>query len=141
MMENSFGKRLRSLRKAKKMTQVELTRLCNLGDSTLSFYESGKRKPNYTILLKLAKFLNTTPNYLLTGKDAQAAGDWWERDTEIELAQFIREQPNLRVFGEPLDEDVKDDVMLALRTGWEVLKKEKAAKKRKGKRASQDAII
>lgn len=49
-----------------------------------------------------------------------------------ELEQFIREQPNLRVFGDPLSEDVKDDVMLALKTAWEVLKKQRADREPKG---------
>lgn len=127
-----FGRRLRELREAKKITQAELAKLCDLGESTVSFYESGKREPNYQVLLCLAEKLGTTPNYLLTGKDGFTDGEWWEKDnqpTDIELENFIREQPNLRIFGDPLNEDVKDDVMLALRTAWEVLKKERAAKK------------
>jgi len=135
-MGAGFGRRLRELREANKLTQVDLAKMCDLGESTISFYESGKREPNYEVLLNLAKKLNTTPNYLLTGKGEQDAGGWWEKDvapTEIELDQFIRDHKNLRVFGDPLDEGVKDDVMLALRTAWEVLKKERAAKQPKGK--------
>ena len=130
-MKSGFGRRLRKLRVAKKLTQVELARLCNLGDSTLSFYESGKRKPNYTILLKLAKFLNTTPNYLLTGKDI--AVDWWGRENEIELEQFISGHLKLRFLGKPLDEAAKDDIILVLQTAWEAVKKERAARQLIGK--------
>lgn len=60
---------------------------------------------------------------------------WLEKDSspqDIELEQFIREHPNLRVFGDPLSEDVKDDVMLALKTAWEVLKKQRADREPKG---------
>jgi len=131
-MGTDFGRRLRELREAKKLTQAELAKLCDLGESTISFYESGKREPSYEVLLRLAEKLGTTPNYLLTGKDGFADSEWWEKDsgpTDIDLEKFIREQPNLRIFGDPLSEDVKDDVMLALRTAWEVLKKERAAKK------------
>lgn len=136
-MENEFGTRLRRLREQRKLTQSELARLCDLGESTISFYESGKREPSYKILLNLAERLNTTPNYLLTGKDEKDNSPWWEKDTPptaIELENFIRNQPNLRIFGYPLDEDIKDDVMLALRAAWEAIKKEKAASKQtKGK--------
>ncbi|MBM7855879.1 transcriptional regulator with XRE-family HTH domain [Desulfohalotomaculum tongense] len=137
-MQNEFGSRLRQLREKRKLTQSDLAKLCGLGESTISFYESGKREPSYKTLLCLAEKLNTTPNYLLKGDDEQ--GDnllWWEKDSppsEIELEHFIREQPNLRIFGDPLDGEVKDDVMLALRTAWEVLKGRSASKQPKGKK-------
>ena len=126
-----FGRRFKELREAKKLTQAELARLCNLGESTISFYETGKREPNYNVLLLLAEKLETTPNYLLTGKNEESSHSWWEKDVlpgDIELGDFIRDNSNLRIFGDPLSEDVKADVMLALRTAWEVLKKERAAK-------------
>ncbi|MDD2554036.1 MAG: helix-turn-helix transcriptional regulator [Desulfotomaculaceae bacterium] len=131
MMKSGFGRRLRKLRVAKKLTQVELARLCNLGDSTLSFYESGQREPNYAILLRLAEKLNTTPNYLLTGKDIGV--DWWGREKGIELDQFISGQPKLRFLGKPLDEAARDDIILVLQTAWKAVKKERAARQLIGK--------
>jgi transcriptional regulator with XRE-family HTH domain len=127
-----FGQRMRELRESKKLTQAELARLCELGESTISFYESGKREPSYKVLLCIAEKLGTTPNYLLTDKTADAEGEWWDKDnppSDIDLENFIREQPNLRIFGDPVSEEIKDDMMLALRTVWEVLKKDRAAKK------------
>lgn len=41
----------------------------------------------------------------------------------MDLGQFIRARPNLRVFAVPLSGDVKDDVMLALKTAWVVIKR------------------
>lgn len=130
-MGSDFGWRMREMRRSKELTQSELAKLCELGESTISFYESGKREPSYKVMLCIAEKLGTTPNYLLTGKEAHAEGDWWDKDSppsEIELEKFIREQPNLRIFGDPLSEDIKDDAMLALKTAWEVLKKERAAR-------------
>ncbi|WP_161821283.1 helix-turn-helix domain-containing protein [Sporotomaculum syntrophicum] len=131
-MENEFGARLRKLREQRKLTQSELAKLCDLGESTISFYESGKREPSYKILLNLAEKLNTTPSYLLTGNYEKDNSPWWEKDNPpaaIELEYFIRNQTNLRIFGDPLDDDIKDDVMLALRAAWEAIKKEKTASK------------
>jgi transcriptional regulator with XRE-family HTH domain len=131
-MGSNFGRRMRELRESKELTQVELARLCEIGDSTISFYESGKREPHYKVLLCIAEKLGTTPNYLLTDKIAGADNEWCVRNSppsEIDLENFIREQPNLRIFGDPVNEEIKDDMMLALRTVWEVLKKDRAAKK------------
>lgn len=130
-----FGRRIKEIREKRKLTQAELAKLCNLGESTISFYENGKREPNYEVLMCLAEKLETTPNYLLTGKDT--ASSWWESEeppTYIELEKFIKDQPNLRIFGDPLNEDLKDDVMLALRAAWEALKIEREVQKQpKGK--------
>jgi transcriptional regulator with XRE-family HTH domain len=131
-MGSGFGKRMRELRESKKLTQAELARLCGLGESTISFYESGKREPNYKNLLCIAEKLGTTPNYLLTENTANVENAWWDKDTppsDIDLEDFIREQPNLRIFGDVVNEEIKDDIMLALRTVWEVSKKDRAAKK------------
>jgi len=48
-MSLDFGKRLRKAREKKGMTQAELAKVAALGESTVSFYESGKREPILTI--------------------------------------------------------------------------------------------
>ena len=114
------------------LTQAEFAKLCGLGESTISFYESGKREPSYTILLKIAETLETTPNYLLVGIDGFKNNGWWERDekpTAVELERFILDLRDLQVFGEPIEEDVKEDFILAFRAAWDVLKRKKAKRK------------
>ena len=130
-MGTSFGQRLRELRDAKKLTQAQLASLCGLGESTVSFYEGGKREPNYKILLTLAEALSTTPNYLLVGIESHEDIDWWGKNKtppSIELDKFILEHRNLRIFGEPLKEEAKGDILLALQSAWEVLKQNRAKK-------------
>ena len=64
-------------------------------------------------------------DYLL-GRNEGENLNWWEGKNPpayIELDDSIRSQPNLRLFGDPMSEDVKGDIMSALRTVWEVLKK------------------
>lgn len=122
-----FGRRLKELRKKKNLTQAELAKLCGLGESTISFYESCKREPNFEVLLCLAEKIDTTPNYLLTGKYST---HWWEDEVSpigIELEKFIKEQPDLLIFGEPINDATKRDLMIALRAAWEALKSERAA--------------
>ena len=82
-MSLDFGKRLKEARERKGITQAALAKAASIGESTVSFYESGKREPNYETLIKLANILDTTPNYLLTGRQ-----EWWEKDeppADIEL--------------------------------------------------------
>ncbi len=61
----TFGKRLRNLRLEKDLTQAELARLMGLGESTVSFYEADKRKPDFDTLIKLAEHFNVSTDYIL----------------------------------------------------------------------------
>lgn len=62
---NKFPQRLKELRTAKNISQEELGKHLNLRDSTISQYESGKRTPDYSTLLKIADFFGVTTDYLL----------------------------------------------------------------------------
>lgn len=124
-MSVGFGRRLRKARENKEITQAELAKMLNLGESTISFYESGKREPNYGILADIARILNVSPTYLLTGDK-----EWWEKDeepTEIELLDFIKKKSNIKLMGDPLDDDAKDDVMMFLRAAHQLIKEKRKA--------------
>lgn len=60
-----FGDRLKELRKSKELTQAELAKLFSLGESTISFYESNKRTPDYELLKQIADYFNVSIDYLL----------------------------------------------------------------------------
>lgn len=125
-----LAKRIKEERLKKGWTQKQLAEMLGVEVGTFSGYERAYRTPETKTLEKLADLLGVKVDYLL-GRDET----WLDNDSppdDIELEQFIREHPNLRVFGDPLNEDIKDDVMLALKTAWEVLKKERAAKRPKG---------
>lgn len=68
---NTFGERLKHLRERKMISQVELGNVLKLGDSTISQYESNKRKPDSDILQGLAKYFNVSIDYLLMGENPQ----------------------------------------------------------------------
>lgn len=53
-----FGKNVRSCRKAKEMTQVEVSNLAGLHQNYLSEIEKGKRNITLEIMQKLADALN-----------------------------------------------------------------------------------
>jgi transcriptional regulator with XRE-family HTH domain len=122
-MSVGFGKRLREMREKKGLTQAELAKIASLGESTISFYESGKREPNYEVLVALADILDTTPNYLITGKN-----EWWEKDetpSDIDLEDFIKNNSNIKLMGNPLDEKAKEDVLMFLRAAHQMIKEKR----------------
>ena len=58
---NNFKK----LRKKRNITQVELAKVLNVKQETISAYESGKALPSCDALIKMAEYLNTSTDYLL----------------------------------------------------------------------------
>lgn len=60
-----LGEKIKELRKEKGLTLKALGELLNLGESTMSMYESGKRSPDYDTLKKLSDIFECTTDYLL----------------------------------------------------------------------------
>jgi transcriptional regulator with XRE-family HTH domain len=131
---DTLGNRIKQLREKLGLTQKELALRIGVARSSLASWEVGRREPDYEMLQKLADALDSNVQYLLTGKNgvSEIPDPWYERDTpptEADLENIIKEHPNLRLFGNPLDEKTKEDVMLGLRIVWETLQKERAAKR------------
>lgn len=61
----SIGERLAELRRQKGLSQAELARLLNLGQSTIAMYEKNRRAPDYHQLVRLADFFGVSVDYLL----------------------------------------------------------------------------
>lgn len=61
----TFGERLRRIRREQFIRQKQLADHLNIAVSTLSQYENDKRHPNFEILAKIAKYFNVTTDYLL----------------------------------------------------------------------------
>ena len=60
-----LGSRIKSLRKAKGLTQQELADLINVTKVSVCCYEKGNRTPNLETFMDIVNALDTTPNYLL----------------------------------------------------------------------------
>ncbi len=63
--ESLFGERLRILRLEKALTQSELGEALNKTKNNISQYETGKRSPSITTLVKLAIIFSVTIDYLV----------------------------------------------------------------------------
>lgn len=66
-------KMLRTLRKQKGLSMKSLGAVVGVAESTISQYETGKREPDYEILLKLSEFLGVSVDYLLRGEEVDLA--------------------------------------------------------------------
>ncbi|MCI5891783.1 MAG: helix-turn-helix domain-containing protein [Clostridiales bacterium] len=58
-------KRLRDLREDRDLKQQEVAEVLNISQRTYSGYETGTRMIPYTCLIKLAKYYNTSTDYIL----------------------------------------------------------------------------
>ena len=79
MIDNvTFGGFVRTLRKEKQMTQLELAKILNLSDKTISKWERGLSVPDSDLLIALAEVLETPVSTLLgetVGEEKETAID------------------------------------------------------------------
>jgi transcriptional regulator with XRE-family HTH domain len=61
----TFGERLRRVRREQFIRQKQLATHLNIAVSTLSQYENDKRHPNFDILSQISKYFNVSTDYLL----------------------------------------------------------------------------
>lgn len=61
----SISDRIRERMQTENMSQRELAQACNVTETSISRYLAGDRVPKATLVVTMAKVLNTTPNYLL----------------------------------------------------------------------------
>ena len=60
-----YIKRIKDLREDNDLTQEELCKALNYKQQTYSYYELGKRTLPYELLIELAKYYNTSTDYIL----------------------------------------------------------------------------
>ena len=67
--------KIREMREAKKMTQIELAAMLNVSQATLSNWERGRHDLDNESLLQLAKFFGCSADYLLLNSESVHAPD------------------------------------------------------------------
>lgn len=84
-----FNQRLKQLRKDKNLTQQQLATIFGLGASSISSYESGDRKPSYTVLRQYASHFHVSADYIL-GLDRRTTVDVTDlSDEEIKSVKML----------------------------------------------------
>lgn len=64
-----FAKRLKELRTEKGLTQQQLAAALKVDRTTVMKWEIGERETNFTMLVKIANYFDTTCDYLLGKTD------------------------------------------------------------------------
>ena len=62
-MENIFGERLKELRTAKNIGQIELASKIGVSKGVISLWENGLREPKLSNLILLARFFDISIDY------------------------------------------------------------------------------
>ena len=68
----AFAERLKELRKQAHLTQVELAKRLGIGQSSYADWERGKKKPTQENLVKIAKVLNVSIDYLVGNSEEES---------------------------------------------------------------------
>ena len=63
-----LGARIALLRRQAGMSQAEFAKRLGISPSTVGMYEQGRREPALEILVSMARLLEVSTDYLLTGK-------------------------------------------------------------------------
>ena len=86
-----LGEKLKTYRKNKKMTQVEVAEALGIKSATVSKYESGTLEPNIEALKKLAELFEVSIDELLKE-------DYFDI-SKINILEVLREQKNMKLKG------------------------------------------
>lgn len=80
--------RIKELRKAKSMKQVELANAISVSQAALSGYETGKYEPDFYTLQRIAEFFNVSIDYIL-GRDEKKSAPISESELDAELMERL----------------------------------------------------
>ena len=64
-MDNILGNRIKMLREAARLNQIDLARVLHIGNTTISQYESGVRVPGDSIKIAIAQYFGVSLDYLM----------------------------------------------------------------------------
>lgn len=71
-----FSERLRQLRTARDLSQMEFAKQIKISKSSVNMYERGEREPGLETLEKIADYFNVDMDYLLGKADVVRRSSW-----------------------------------------------------------------
>nr|WP_300093604.1 helix-turn-helix transcriptional regulator [Sedimentibacter sp.] len=80
---------IRNLRMRNNLSSKELSKILNISESSVSLYESGKRKPSLSLIIKIADYFSVSTDYLLGLSDKENENNMAERDFSMLLENIV----------------------------------------------------
>lgn len=106
----TFGEKLKELREQRGLFQKDLAEHIGVSATTISYYESGRKKPQMDKLNLLAGYFGVTVDYLLgENKELSKLEEDWPEGVQI-IRRLNKSRPEVRnmalkILGTLLDED------------------------------------
>lgn len=91
MAGETFGDRLRELRKERGMQQRELGEMYELSSSAIGSYERNLREPTLELLLALSEYFGVSVDYLLCRTEERLTAKEYKEKDSYELADFMND--------------------------------------------------
>lgn len=82
-MDNTFGERLRELRKRRRMNRDELGDILGVSGNAITSYETGKRNPRKEVIDKMCEFFDVRYDWLTGASDFKT-----DKEVEVKLQRF-----------------------------------------------------
>ena len=98
--QQEFISNLKKYRKIKKLTQAQLSELCDVTTSTIGNIECGIAKPSFDLILDLATVLGVHPAQLFSSNPIQADFSKEVRQHELLLEMYNKLQGYFKSEGE-----------------------------------------
>ncbi|WP_026021279.1 helix-turn-helix domain-containing protein [Paenibacillus senegalensis] len=71
----NYGSRIAQLRKARGLTQMQLSEALDISRASLALYEQNRREPDSSMLTKLSNYFNVSIDYLVGRTDFPQSAD------------------------------------------------------------------
>ena len=97
-MDNTFGERLRELRKRRRMNRDELGDIFGVSGNAITAYETGKRNPRKEVIDKICEYFDVRYDWL-TGAS--------EYKNDREVANYLPRSTSTRIIEYDADEERK----------------------------------
>ena len=127
-MPDSFGSRLKALRKKAGLSQTQLAEKIGVSLLTLFRWEKNERQPRISEIKALAKALGVPENDLLNDPPPEHSGEW---TIHINVAdKFTKEEIDLNGNIQPIAQITvtPDGIAFTVKSDWEKLKTEAGLK-------------
>jgi transcriptional regulator with XRE-family HTH domain len=80
---------IRNLRIKNNLSSKELSKILNISESSVSLYESGKRKPSLSLIIKIADYFSVSTDYLLGITQKENENNIAEKDFSMMLENIV----------------------------------------------------